>query len=60
MLNAQPQNWTNNLLDAPAKAGRFFAASESPAPEVRESELKKIKKKWENLKLGLDTGGGML
>ena len=44
----------------PAFAGRFFLASKSPTPKVRAHELKKIKKKWENLKLGLDTGGGML
>ncbi|WP_204245680.1 hypothetical protein, partial [Faecalibacterium sp. An58] len=38
---------------APALAGAFCFAS-----EVRNSKLKKIKKKWEILKLGLDTGGG--
>ena len=39
---------------------RFSFASRSPALEVRECELKKIKKKWEILKLGLDTGGNVM
>ena len=46
------------LFFAGARFGeRFFAASKSPTLKVRIRELKKIKKKWKILKLGLDTGG---
>ena len=42
---------------AHAKACAFRLPQTPPAPKVRKCELKKIKKKWKILKLGLDTGG---